>query len=133
MLTKTSPYEFYQFWINTADADVIKYMKIFTFIEREEIEELEVTVQNEPHLRKAQITLAEEMTRLIHGQEALDQAVRISKALFSGDLKTLSAAEMKDAFKDVPSVEMCGKRKKILLTSSLKQVYLRQKAKRVKT
>ena len=81
-------------------------MKIFTFKEREEIEALEVTVQEEPHLRKAQQTLAEEMTRLIHGQEALDQAIRISKALFSGDLKALTAAEMKDAFKDVPSYEM---------------------------
>ena len=86
---KTSPYEFYQFWINTADADVIKYMKIFTFIEREEIEAFEVTVQEEPHLRKAQKALAEEMTRLIHGQEALDNAIRISQALFSGDLKSL--------------------------------------------
>ena len=64
-------------------------MKIFTFIEREEIEAFEVTVQEEPHLRKAQKALAEEMTRLIHGQEALDQAIRISQALFSGDLKAL--------------------------------------------
>lgn len=103
---KTSPYEFYQFWINTADADVIKYMKIFTFLGREEIEAFEVTVQEEPHLRKAQKALAEEMTRMIHGQEALDQAIRITAALFSGDLKSLSADEMKDAFKDVPSVEM---------------------------
>lgn len=103
---KTSPYEFYQFWINTADADAVKYMKIFTFIEREEIEAFEITIQEEPHLRKAQLRLAEEMTRLIHGQEALDQAIRISKALFSGDLKTLTANEMKDAFKDVPSFEM---------------------------
>ena len=81
MQTKTSPYEFYQFWINTADADVIKYMKIFTFMEREEIEALELPIQEEPHLRKAQLRLAEEMTRLIHGQEALDQAIRISKAI----------------------------------------------------
>ncbi|MEK3933857.1 tyrosine--tRNA ligase [Sporosarcina sp. FSL W7-1349] len=103
---KTSPYEFYQFWINTADADVIKYMKIFTFLNREEIEALEVSVQEEPHLRKAQKTLAEEMTRLIHGQEALDQAIRISEALFSGDLKALTVDEMKDAFKDVPTFEM---------------------------
>ncbi|MFS0574839.1 tyrosine--tRNA ligase [Sporosarcina sp. 179-K 3D1 HS] len=103
---KTSPYEFYQFWINTADADVIKYMKIFTFLKREEIEALEVSVQEEPHLRKAQKTLAEEMTRLIHGQEALDQAIRISEALFSGDLKALTVDEMKDAFKDVPTFEM---------------------------
>ncbi|MBO0602922.1 tyrosine--tRNA ligase [Sporosarcina sp. E16_3] len=111
---KTSPYEFYQFWINTADADAVKYMKIFTFIEREEIEAFEITVQEEPHLRKAQLRLAEEMTRLIHGQEALDQAIRISKALFSGDLKTLTANEMKDAFKDVPSFEMAKEVKNIV-------------------
>lgn len=103
---KTSPYEFYQFWINTADADVIKYLKIFTFMDREAIEALEVSVQEEPHLRKAQQALAEEMMRLIHGQEALDQAIRISKALFSGDLKALTVAEMKDAFKDVPTAEL---------------------------
>ncbi|HJF32492.1 MAG TPA: tyrosine--tRNA ligase [Sporosarcina psychrophila] len=111
---KTSPYEFYQFWINTADSDVVKYMKIFTFMEREEIEAFEITVQEEPHLRKAQLALAEEMTRLIHGQEALDQAIRISKALFSGDLKTLTADEMKDAFKDVPSFEMSKEDKNIV-------------------
>ena len=111
---KTSPYEFYQFWINTADSDAVKYMKIFTFIEREEIEAFEITIQEEPHLRKAQLRLAEEMTRLIHGQEALDQAIRISKALFSGDLKTLTANEMKDAFKDVPSFEMAKEDKNIV-------------------
>ena len=73
---KTTPYEFYQFWINTADADVVKYLKFFTFLSREVIEELEQSVQTEPHLRKAQKALGEEMTRLIHGQEALDQAIR---------------------------------------------------------
>ncbi|EMR05715.1 Tyrosine--tRNA ligase [Bhargavaea cecembensis DSE10] len=103
---KTSPYEFYQFWINTADADVIKYLKIFTFLAKEEIAELEKAVEEEPHLRKAQKTLAEEMTRLIHGDDALAQAERITAALFSGDLKALSVSEMKDAFKDVPSFEM---------------------------
>ncbi|WP_153722934.1 tyrosine--tRNA ligase [Sporosarcina cascadiensis] len=103
---KTSPYEFYQFWINAADADVVKYLKIFTFLSREEIEALETSVQEEPHLRKAQKTLAEEMTRLIHGEASLEQAIRISAALFSGDLKALTASEMKDAFKDVPTVEM---------------------------
>ncbi|TWT26396.1 tyrosine--tRNA ligase [Planomicrobium sp. CPCC 101110] len=111
---KTSPYEFYQFWINTADADVIKYLKIFTFISREEIEALQVTVENEPHLRKAQKVLAEEMTKLIHGEDALDDALRITKALFSGDLKALSASEMKAAFKDVPSVEMAKEPKAII-------------------
>lgn len=103
---KTSPYEFYQFWVNTADADVIKYLKIFTFLTREEIEALAETVETEAHLRKAQKALAEEMTRLIHGDEALAAAQRITAALFSGDLKALSTEEMKDAFKDVPSTEL---------------------------
>lgn len=106
---KTTPYEFYQFWINTADADVVKYLKFFTFLSREAIEELEQSVQNEPHLRKAQKALGEEMTRLIHGQEALDQAIKISAALFSGEVKNLSAAEIKLGFKDVPSFERGSK------------------------
>jgi tyrosyl-tRNA synthetase len=103
---KTTPYEFYQFWINTADADVVKYLKFFTFLSQEEIESLEKSVQEEAHLRKAQKTLAEEMTRLIHGEESLQQAIKISEALFSGDVKNLSAAEIKQGFKDVPSYEV---------------------------
>jgi tyrosyl-tRNA synthetase len=102
---KTTPYEFYQFWINTADADVVKYLKFFTFLSHEEIEQLETSVQEEPHLRKAQKTLAEEMTRLIHGEESLQQAIKISNALFSGDVKNLSAIEIKQGFKDVPSFQ----------------------------
>ena len=102
---KTTPYEFYQFWINTADADVVKYLKFFTFLSHEEIEGLEESVENEPHLRKAQKALAEEMTRLIHGQDSLDQAIKISEALFSGEIQNLTAAEIKQGFKDVPSYE----------------------------
>lgn len=111
---KTSPYEFYQFWINTSDADVIKYLKIFTFISRGDIEALEESVNTEAHLRKAQTVLAEEMTRLVHGESALEDAQRITKALFSGDLKALSASEMKAAFKDVPSIEMKRETKSIV-------------------
>jgi len=111
---KTSPYEFYQFWINTADADVVKYLKIFTFLTREEIEALEVSVQEEPHLRKAQKTLAAEMTKLIHGEEGLEAAERITAALFSGDLKALSVEEMKVAFAGVPSVEVAKEDKNIV-------------------
>lgn len=111
---KTSPYEFYQFWVNTADSDVIKYLKIFTFLSREEIEALEVTVQDEPHLRKAQKTLASEMTKLIHGEGGLEQAEKITSALFSGDLKALSAEEMKVAFAGVPSVELAKEDKNIV-------------------
>jgi tyrosyl-tRNA synthetase len=102
---KTTPYEFYQFWINSADADVVKYLKFFTFLTREEIEALEASVQEEPHLRKAQKALAEEMTRLIHGEASLEQAIKITDALFSGDVKNLSAAEIKQGFKDVPTFE----------------------------
>ncbi|OAK68170.1 tyrosine--tRNA ligase [Lederbergia galactosidilytica] len=102
---KTTPYEFYQFWINTSDADVVKYLKLFTFLDRAEIEELEKSVQTEAHLRKAQRTLAEEMTRLIHGDEALAQAIRITEALFSGNIATLSAKEIEQGLKDVPTFE----------------------------
>ncbi|MGL5384195.1 MAG: tyrosine--tRNA ligase [Culicoidibacterales bacterium] len=100
---QTSPYEFYQFWINTSDADVVKYLKFFTFLDRETIESLEVSVQEQPHLRAAQKALAAEMTRLIHGQAALDQAIAISQALFSGNIQALTAAEIAQGFKDVPS------------------------------
>ncbi|WP_077214262.1 tyrosine--tRNA ligase [Bacillus dakarensis] len=105
---KTSPYEFYQFWINTADADVVKYLKFFTFLPKEKIEELEQSVQDEAHLRKAQKSLAEEMTRLIHGEASLEQAIKISEALFSGDVKKLTADEIKQGFKDVPSYELAA-------------------------
>ncbi|MEH7011820.1 tyrosine--tRNA ligase [Neobacillus niacini] len=101
--TKTTPYEFYQFWINAADADVVKYLKYFTFLSHEEIEGLEKSVQEEPHLRLAQKALAEEMTRLIHGEDSLQQAIKITEALFSGDVRSLSASEIEQGFKDVPS------------------------------
>ncbi|PWZ94317.1 tyrosine--tRNA ligase, partial [Staphylococcus pseudintermedius] len=95
---KTSPYEFYQFWINTSDDDVIKFLKYFTFLSKTDIEALEKSVVEEPHLRKAQTTLAEEVTRFIHGNDALAEAQRISQALFKGDLKSLSAEEIKAGF-----------------------------------
>ena len=102
---KTSPYEFYQFWINTADADVIKYLKFFTFLPKEEIELLEQSIESEPHLRKAQKALAEAMTQMIHGKESLEQALNITEALFNGDIQKLTATEIKQGFKDVPSYE----------------------------
>ncbi|EJD8467747.1 tyrosine--tRNA ligase [Staphylococcus pseudintermedius] len=103
---KTSPYEFYQFWINTSDDDVIKFLKYFTFLSKTDIETLEKSVVEEPHLRKAQTTLAEEVTRFIHGNDALAEAQRISQALFKGDLKSLSAEEIKAGFKDVSQVTL---------------------------
>lgn len=103
---KTSPYEFYQFWINTTDDDVIKFLKYFTFLTQEEIEKLEQSLAEAPHLREAQKALAENVTRFIHGQDALNDAIRISQALFSGDLQSLSAKELKEGFKDVPQVTL---------------------------
>lgn len=101
-----SPYEFYQFWINQSDEDVIKFLKYFTFLGKEEIDRLEQSKNEAPHLREAQKTLAEEVTKFIHGEDALNDAIRISQALFSGDLKSLSAKELKDGFKDVPQVTL---------------------------
>ena len=103
---KTSPYEFYQFWINQSDEDVIKFLKYYTFLGKEEIDRLEQSKNEAPHLREAQKTLAEEVTKFIHGEDALNDAIRISQALFSGDLKSLSAKELKDGFKDVPQVTL---------------------------
>jgi tyrosyl-tRNA synthetase len=105
---KTSPYEFYQFWINTDDRDVIKYLKYFTFLSKEEIEELEKQLQEAPERRAAQKALAEEMTKLVHGEDALKQAIRISEALFSGSVSQLTAEEIEQGFKDVPSFEYEG-------------------------
>jgi len=105
---KTSPYEFYQFWINTDDRDVIKYLKYFTFLSKEEIEQLEKELQQSPEKRAAQKALAEELTKLVHGEEALKQAIKISEALFSGSISNLTAEEIKQGFKDVPSFEFEG-------------------------
>lgn len=103
---KTSPYEFYQFWINQSDEDVIKFLKYFTFLSKEEIDQLKQSKEEAPHKREAQKALAENVTCFIHGEDALNDAIRISQALFSGDLKSLSAKELKEGFKDVPQVEL---------------------------
>ena len=103
---KTTPYEFYQFWFNAADSDVIKYLKLFTFLSEGEISVLARAVAEEPHLRQAQQKLAAEVTSFIHGNDALEQALRVSKALFSGDVNGLSLSEIELGFKDVPSCEI---------------------------
>ena len=100
---KTTPYEFYQFWINTDDRDVIKFLKYFTFLSLEEIAAIETEFLAAPESRLAQKKLAEEVTSLVHGQEAYEQALRISQALFSGDIKGLSGEEIKQGFKGVPT------------------------------
>jgi len=99
---KTSPYEFYQFILNVADADIISLMKRLSFKSREEIEALEVSLNNEPHKREAQKALASELTELLHGKEGLESALRITGALFSGDVMALSFEELSLALADAP-------------------------------
>lgn len=103
---KTSPYEFYQFWINTDDRDVIKFLKYFTFLSLDEIATLEKEFLAAPEKRSAQKALAKEVTTLTHGAEAYEQAVRISQALFNGEIKALNAKEIQEGFKDVPSYQV---------------------------
>lgn len=103
---KTTPYEFYQFWYNTDDRDVIKFLNYFTFLDREEIEALEAATEENPGARAAQKRLAEEVTKFVHGEAALAQAIKISEALFSGDVKELTKDEIEQGFKDVPTYEL---------------------------
>lgn len=104
--SKTSPYEFYQFWINIPDDDVIRKLKQFTFLPLEEINALEESVKTEPHLRKAQKVLAKEITTFIHGETAYLQAVKISEALFSGKVGNLTTEDIDMGFDGVPSITL---------------------------
>ena len=103
---KTTPYEFYQFWFNTADNDTISAIKKFTFLEKEEIEKLEESLAKEPHLRLAQKALAEELVKIVHGEAALESALNITKALFSGNIKELTLDELKVAVKGMPKAQL---------------------------
>jgi tyrosyl-tRNA synthetase len=99
----TSPYAFYQFWVNTDDADVVRYLKYFTLMERERISELEDAVEHEPHRRAAQKALAEEVTERVHGAAGLAAARRATDALFGGSLAGLGSRDVEEIFADVPS------------------------------
>lgn len=101
----TTPYEFYQFWVNQDDRDVVKYLKYFTFLSKEEIDVLAEKVLTEPHKREAQKTLAAEMTKFVHGEEELQIALKITEALFTGDVKKLTADEIAQGFKNMPTFE----------------------------
>jgi tyrosyl-tRNA synthetase len=103
----TSPYAFYQFWLNTDDADVVTYLKLFTFRSREEIEELERQVREQPHLREAQRALAEDVTTLTHGAEETKRVREASAALFGGgDLRALDAPTLEAALAEAPHVRL---------------------------
>ena len=103
---KTSPYQFYQFWINTSDQDVVKRLKQFTFLSKEETEKVVSEWEQAPHQRLAQKVLAKEITTLVHGKEAYEQALRVTEALFSGKVQELSLEEIEMGFEGIPSVEI---------------------------
>ena len=102
----TSPYRFYQFWLNTDDADVIQYLKYFTWLTREEIENLQHSLEAHPEQREAQRTLAREVTLMVHGQSGLSSAEKASQVLFGGEMSGISAEEVADIFQDVPSSDL---------------------------
>ena len=96
---KTSSYELYQYLINLEDCMIIDYLKKLTFLSKEEIEEIEKSHTENPHLREAHKALAREVITDLHGEGAYDEAVRISESLFSGDIKNFTESEINDAFK----------------------------------
>ncbi len=102
---KTTPYDFYQYWINTADDDIVMRLKQFTFLPKETIEAFGEEVKSHPERRNAQKALARELTVLVHGEAAWREAVKISEALFQGDIETLTADEIGLACKDLPRFE----------------------------
>ena len=107
---KTSPYKFYQYWFNASDADALKYIKIFTFLPKEEIEALIEEHKETPHLRLLQKKLGEEVTIMTHGKEAYENALKASNILFgkstASDLKTLDEQTFLDVFDGVPQAEI---------------------------
>ena len=103
---RTNAYEFYQFWLNTPDADVVDYLKRLSLRSPEEIMALEAEMKEYPELRNAQKALAEELTEMVHGAEGLEKAVRISETLFGGDIMKLSGAEIKEGLQDAAKSEI---------------------------
>ncbi|MGB5274501.1 MAG: tyrosine--tRNA ligase [Flavobacteriaceae bacterium] len=107
---RTSPYKFYQYWLNTSDDDAQKYIKIFTFLSRQQIEKLVEEHLQAPHFRMLQKRLAEELTKMVHSRAELDNAVRASEILFgkstSEDLRTLNEKTFLEVFEGVPQAEI---------------------------
>jgi tyrosyl-tRNA synthetase len=102
----TPPYAFYQFWLNTSDADVVRYLKYFTFLDRARIEELERATREQPERREGQRVLAQDVTRLVHGTAAVEDAERSAHTLFKGEVEQMSASELSEVFGSVPSAGM---------------------------
>ena len=102
----TSPYEVYQYFFNASDLDVINYLKTLTLLDQRTIEELEKQMKEKPEERMAQKKLAQEVVRLIHGEKALQQALKVTEALFSGDFQGLDELELKMLTKTLDTVEI---------------------------
>lgn len=102
----TSPYKFHQFWLNVPDADVIKLLKVFTFATRQQIAEMERSLESDPGKREAQRFLADSLCTLAHGAEATEDAKRCAAVLFGGSLDGLSDSQLLDIFSDAPSTEL---------------------------
>lgn len=100
---KTSPYEMYQFWLNVMDDDAVRFLKIFTFLSLEEIADIEKEFNAARHKRLAQKILAREVVTLVHGEEAYKEALNITEQLFVGNIKNLSAKELKQGLNNVPN------------------------------
>lgn len=98
---KTSPYEFYQYFFNTDDKDVIKYIKYFTFLDQDRILELEKMTEEQPFKREAQKVLACEVTKFVHGEEIVNQVLKVNECLFSGDISNLTVEEIETYFTDI--------------------------------
>jgi tyrosyl-tRNA synthetase len=103
---KTSPYQFYQFWVNSDDESALNYLRLFTFLGRGEIGEIESVTRSQPEKREAQRRLAAEVTSTVHGEAAARTSEKISQALFYGNLQELAETEIEEAFDDVPSYSM---------------------------
>jgi tyrosyl-tRNA synthetase len=103
---RTSVYRFYQFWINTDDRDVIRYLKYFTFLSKEEIAALEKQHAENPGARAAHKALAKAVTDLIHGPNATTEAIRASEILFGGELKGISESTFNEIVGEVPTKEI---------------------------
>lgn len=103
---RTSPYRFYQFWLNSDDGDVLNYLRYFTWLDRSEIAAYEEKLYSAPEKREAQRRLAQEVTRMIHGETAVSKAEKAAAVLFGGELDGLDANDIRDIFADVPSSEL---------------------------
>ena len=118
--TKTSPYKFYQFWLNSDDAGAIDYLKLFTMLSKEEIEDIERQHLEAPHLRIAQKTLAREVTSLIHGADRVSSIEKVNSVLFGGVLASeLSTEELEILVEEIPSVKVGTDMVSALIETSL--------------